>query len=207
VNHKNTLYKCTPVLLAISTCLSGAVNAEGFSLDSFNKGLTAVQKTVDSSRQTTQAVQSGAHAVAGVKSIAEQVSLTDTLVKKLGITSEQAQAGVGALLQVVKDELDAGQFADISKAVPEMDSLLSASPKQTGILSGLAGSVSSALGDNNPYGNLAGLATTFMSLNLSPELIAQFVPVVVDYVNTSGGALTAKMLQSALTGYRVSPDQ
>jgi len=200
VNHKKILYKCTPVLLIISTGLSGTVNAEGFSLDSFNKGLMAVQKTVDSSRQTTQAVQSGENAVADVKSIAEQGSLTDTLVKKLGITSEQAQGGAGALFQVAKGMLDAGQFADISKAVPGLDSLLSAAPKQSGVLSGLAGSVSSALGDNSPYGNLAGLAATFKGLNLSPDMVAQFVPVVVDYVRTSGGALTAKMLQSALYG-------
>jgi hypothetical protein len=92
VNNKKILYKCTTVLLTITTGLSGAVNAEGFSLDSVNKGLTAV-KTVDSSSQITQAVPSGANTVADVKSIAEQSSLTDTLVKNLGITREQAQGG------------------------------------------------------------------------------------------------------------------
>jgi hypothetical protein len=74
-------------LLTIATGFSGVVNAEGFSLDSVNKGLTAVEKTVDSSRQATQAVQSGANAVADVNSTAVEGSLTDTLVKKLGITS------------------------------------------------------------------------------------------------------------------------
>jgi len=78
-----------------------------------------------------------------------------------------------------------------------MDSLLNAVPKQSG---GLAGSVSSALGDNNPYGNLAGLASTFKMLNLSPDQVDEFIPVVVDYVRTSGGAMTADMLQSALYG-------
>jgi hypothetical protein len=187
-------------LLTIATGLSGAANAGDFSLDSVDKGLTAVQKTVDSSRQTTQAVQSEANGVTDVRSIAQQSSLTDTLVKKLGITTEQAQGGAGALFQVAKGKLDAGQFADLSKAVPEMDSLLNAVPKQSGALSGLAGSVSSALGDNNPYGNLAGLASTFKMLNLSPDKVDEFVPVVVDYVSTSGGALTANMLQSALYG-------
>jgi hypothetical protein len=37
-------------------------------------------------------------------------------------------------------------------------------------------------------------------LNLSPDRVDEFVPVVVDYVRTSGGAMTADMLQSALYG-------
>ncbi|MDD1643430.1 MAG: DUF2780 domain-containing protein [Methylococcaceae bacterium] len=201
MNNKKILYKWASVLLTIATGLSGAVNAEELIQDSVNTGLTTVQKAVDSTRQTTEAVQTGANAVAGIKSSVMQGSLTDTLVKKLGITSEQAQGGAGALFQLAKGKLDAGQFAELSKAVPEMNSLLNAVPKQSGALSGLAGSVSSALGDSsNTYGNLAGLASTFKTLNLSPDMVDEFVPVVVDYVRTKGGALTADMLQSAIYG-------
>lgn len=201
MNNKKIFYTCITVLLTFATGLSWVANAEGFSLDSVNKGLTSVQKTVDSTKQTTQAVQSGANAVAGVKEIAMQGGLTDTLVKKLGITSAQAQGGAGALFQVAKGKLDARQFAELSQSVPEMNSLLNAVPKQSGALSGLAGSVSSALGDSsNAYGNLASLASTFKTLNLSPDMAGQFVPVVVDYVRTKGGDLTSNMLQSALLG-------
>jgi hypothetical protein len=189
MNHNKFLNKCTLVLLTIATGLSGAVNAESFNPDPANKG------------QTTQTVKSGANVMADVNSIAVQDNLTDTLVKKLGITSEQAQGGAGALFQVAKAKLDAGQFADLSKAVPEMDSLLNAAPKQSEALSGIAGSASSVLGENNnPYGNLAGLASSFKVLNLSPDMVDEFVPVVVDYVSTNGGALTANILQSALYG-------
>lgn len=201
MNNKKIFYTCITVLLTFATGLSWVANAEGFSLDSVNKGLTSVQKTVDSTKQTTQAVQSGANAVAGVKEIAMQGGLTDTLVKKLGITSAQAQGGAGALFQVAKGKLDARQFAELSQSVPEMNSLLNAVPKQSGALSGFAGSVSSALGDSsNAYGNLASLASTFKALNLSPDMAGQFVPVVVDYVRTKGGDLTSNMLQSALLG-------
>ena len=80
-----------------------------------------------------------------------------------------------------------------------MDSLLSAAPKQSGALSGLAGGASSVLGEaNNPYGNIAGLASTFKVLRL--DGVDEFVPVVVDYVRAKSGALTADMLQSALYG-------
>jgi hypothetical protein len=189
MNPKKIFYKCTPLLLSVFADLSGAVNAEVFSLDSVSKG------------QTTQTVQSGSRGVTDVNSTAEQGSLTDTLVKKLNISNEQAQGGAGALFQLAKSKLDAGQFAELSKAVPEMDSLLSAAPKQSGALSGLVGDASTALGEaNNPYGNLAGLASCFKVLNLSPDRVDEFVPVVVDYVSAKSGALTGNMLQSSLYG-------
>ena len=189
MNPKKILYTGAPLLLSIVAGMSGVVNAEEFNLDSVSKA------------QTTQTVQSGANSVTGINSTAVQGSLTDTLVKKLNISNEQAQGGAGALFQLAKSKLDAGQFAELSKAVPEMDSLLSAVPKQSGALSGLAGNASSALGEaNNPYGNLAGLAATFQALNLSPDKVDEFVPVVVDYVSAKSGALTGNMLQSALYG-------
>ena len=189
MNPKKILYKYTPLLLSVVAGLSGAVNAEDLSLNSVIK------------RQSTQTVQLGAKGVTDVNSTAVQGSLTETLVKKLNISNEQAQGGAGALFQLAKSKLDAGQFAELSKAVPEMDSLLSAAPKQSGALSGLAGDASSALGEaNNPYGNLAGLASSFKMLNLSPDRVDEFVPVVVDYVSTKSGALTGNMLQSALYG-------
>lgn len=189
MNHKKILYKCTLLLLSVMAGLSGAVNAEDLSLDSVSKG------------QTTKIVQSGANGMTDVNSTAVQSSLTDTLVKKLSISSEQAQGGAGALFQLAKGKLDAGQFAELSKAVPEMDSLLSAAPKQTEATSGLAEGASSVLGEaNNPYGNLAGLASAFKVLNLSPDMADEFIPAVVDYVRAKNGALTANMLQSALYG-------
>jgi len=189
MNPKKILYKCTPLLLSVVAGLSGVVYAENSSLDFASKG------------QTTQTVQVGAKGVTDANSTAVQGSLTDTLVKKLSISNEQAQGGAGALFQLAKSNLDAGQFAALSKAVPEMDSLLSAAPKQSGGLSGLAGGASSALGEaNNPYGNLAGLASAFKALKLSPDSVDEFVPVVVDYVRTKSGALTANMLQSTLYG-------
>ena len=181
MNPKKKLYKYTPILLFIMTGLSGVVNAEDFTLDSVSKG------------QTTQTVKSGANGVTDVNSTAIQSSLTDTLVKKLSISNEQAQGGAGALFHLAKGKLDAGQFAELSKAVPEMDSLLSAAPKQPVAMNGSTEA-------NNPYGNLAGLASAFKALNLSSDRVDEFVPVVVDYVRAKNGALSADMLQSALYG-------
>jgi hypothetical protein len=92
-------------------------------------------------------------------------------------------------------------FSASCTCLARRDSLLSAAPKQSEALSGSAGSALSVLGkNNNAYGNLAGLASTFKRLNLSPDRVDEFVPVVVDYVSAKSGALTANMLQSVLYG-------
>jgi len=46
---------------------------------------------------------------------------------------------------------------------------------------------------------MTSLATSFQQLNLSPSMVNQFIPVVVDYVKNTGGQMTANLLQSALT--------
>lgn len=184
MNQKTILYKCLPLLLSITAGLSCTVHAEAVSTPQINETL-----------------QPGIHTESYLNSTTVQGSLTDTLVKALGISSEQARCGAGAIFLVVKGKVDAGQFAELSKIVPEMDELLSAATKQAGSLNGQAEDSTSGQSElGNPYGNLAGLGSVFKSLNLSPDKADEFVPAVVDYVRANGGALTANMLQSALYG-------
>ncbi len=185
MNQKTILNTIAPLLSAVA-CFSGTVNAEGLRIDSVSQ------------EQITQTVQSNAKSEIDENLPVVQDSLTDTLVKKLSISTEQAQGGAGALFQLAKSNLDTEQFSEISKAVPEMDSLLGAASNQSNVSSNLAGNVASVLGDNSAYGDLAVLGSAFKDLNLSPDMVDQFVPVVVDYVRTNSGDLTANILQSAL---------
>ena len=54
--------------------------------------------------------------------------LIGALSKEIGATPEQAAGAAGALFNVAKSKLSADQFAQVSKAVPGMSSLLSAAP-------------------------------------------------------------------------------
>jgi hypothetical protein len=47
-------------------------------------------------------------------------------------------------------------------------------------------------------GNLGSLAGSFEQLGMSPDMVQKFVPVVLDYVNSEGGATAMKLLQGAL---------
>ena len=141
-------------------------------------------------------------------------SLTDTLVQELGVTPAQASGGAGAIFGAAKTSMSPGEFAQVSDAVPEMDSLLGAAPAMGGVgalggsealgaagaLSGVTG-VSSSSGVSGMMagaGALGGLAGPFGDLGMSPDMVGKFVPVIMDYVQTSGGASTAGLLKGAL---------
>jgi hypothetical protein len=61
-------------------------------------------------------------------------------------------------------------------------------------MSGLLGNTGAGAAINNA----AALASSFQQLNLSPDMIGQFVPIVTDYVRSTSGQLTADLLNSAL---------
>ena len=190
---------CSPILLTIAVGLSTPVFADSLNLDS--DSLYVAQNTTEAAQQisdTSKPVSALGDAVAVEPSAG---GLSETLVNKLGISSAQAEGGAGAIFKAAQSQLDAGQFAKLSAAVPEMDSLLSAAPKQSSSTANLINGASSMLGDSaSRYGNLAGLASSFKDLNLSPDMVDQFVPVVVDYVKKNGGDMTGDILQSALYG-------
>lgn len=183
---------CSPIILIIAVGLSSPVFAGGLSLDSVSDGLSAQQASDTSKPAAT---------VGNVAAVPSEGGLSETLVNKLGVSTAQAEGGAGAIFKAAQSQLDAGKFAQLSAAVPEMDSLLSAAPKQSSSTAGLINGASSMLGDNaTSYGNLADLASSFKSLNLSPDLVDEFVPVVVDYVKKNGGDMVGDTLQSALYG-------
>ena len=192
---------CTSLLFAISLSFATTIAAESLNMDSVSGGLSSVQKSAATAQQTVDTGKQISTLGATAADAASGANLTDTLVNKLGISSAQAAGGAGAIFKAAQGQLDAGQFAQLSSAVPEMDSLLSAAPKPSGSTASLIGGASSMLGDNaSSYGNLASLASSFNDLNLSPDMVDQFVPVVVDYVKQRGGDMTGDILQSALYG-------
>ncbi|WP_428352959.1 DUF2780 domain-containing protein [Methyloprofundus sp.] len=190
-----------PLLLAISLGCSSCVFAADYSLDSVSNGLSTVQDTAGTAQQAVETGKQISTLGAVSAAVPSTGSLTETLVNKLGVSSAQASGGAGAIFKAAQGQLDAGQFSQLSSAVPEMDSLLGAAPKTSGSTASMISGASSLLGDNaSSYGNLAALASSFSALDLSPDMVDKFVPVVVDYVKQSGGDMTGDILQSALYG-------
>jgi Protein of unknown function VcgC/VcgE (DUF2780) len=118
--------------------------------------------------------------------------LVGELSKQMGATPEQSAGAAGALFGVAKSRLNADQFSQVAKSVPGMDSLLKAAPAAGGsALGGL-----SQLGGS--AGGLAGAASAFSKLGLSPDMVSKAVPILVGFVTKSGGANVGNLLAGAL---------
>jgi hypothetical protein len=158
---------------------------------------------------------------------AQTQSLVDMLVSQMGVTSEQATGGAGAIFNLAKDHLSADQFSQIAQAVPGIDSMMSAAPTaaaestaggatggvadlskmatgsgESGAMTGMASkgmaggpNMTGASGAISKLGSLAG---SFEQLGMSPDMVDQFVPVILDYVNSQGGSTAMQLLQGAL---------
>ena len=149
---------------------------------------------------------------------AQTQSLVDILVSQLGVTSEQATGGAGSIFDLAKQNMTPDEFSQVAAAVPEMDTLLAAAPaaaadtqaqgtKSMGSMSGMASkSMSDATSAAKEAGasagasagGLASLVPSFEQLGMSPDMVEQFVPVVLEFVNSEAGAATMNLLKAAL---------
>ena len=123
---------------------------------------------------------------------ADTSKLIGSLVDKLGVSEEQATGGAGAVFKEGKNNMSSGDYSQLLNAVPGIDSLISAAP-QAG---GLGGKASSLLGGS--AGSMTGLADSFSKLGLSPDMVNQFMPVIMDYVQSEGGQQAMTLLKNAL---------
>lgn len=132
---------------------------------------------------------------------AAEWELINIVTNQLGVSPQQALGGVGAIFSVAQQRMNPGEFSQLSRHVPQMDRYLSAVPRQ------VASSESSALwgaagelmgGQNSNLGNLAMLAGSFQSLGMDASMVSRFVPVMLQYLQTQGGAASMNLLQRAL---------
>jgi hypothetical protein len=137
----------------------------------------------------------------------------DALVQQLGVSESQATGGAGSIFNYAKSKLSPQDFGQIAKVIPNMNDLLKAAPATNG-MGGMAGSASSMMngpagskvgsmlgsqaGGAGTAGGLASLAGSFSKLGLSPDMVQQFVPPILSYVEKYGGTTVKNLLASAL---------
>ena len=121
------------------------------------------------------------------------------LVSKLGVQENQAQGAAGLLFKLAQQKLG-GDFSKVAAVLPGVKDMISAAPEAGG-LAKVAGSLLGKLGGDKAGGlaDLASLAGGFSKLKLDSGMIAQFIPVILEFVKGKGGqevmALLAKALQ------------
>ncbi len=123
--------------------------------------------------------------------------LVGMLTSRLGVSEQQAAGGAGSLLNFAKGQMGSGDFGAVSGALPESGALMDAAPDGG---SGVLGSASSLLGGSSGgLGDLAGVAGAFSDLGLSPDMVNQFVPVILEYAQSAGSEQAMQLLKGAFT--------
>lgn len=146
---------------------------------------------------TTSAVMNNPLATASSSAI-QNSGLVNVLVNQLGVNQQQAMGGVGSIFSLAQQRMNPTDFMQLRGNVPGMDQYLSAVPEPSSS-SLLIGSAASMLGGQaGGLGNLAALAGSFQTLGMNTNMITQFVPLVLQYVQGQSGAGAMSLLQSAL---------
>ena len=65
-------------------------------------------------------------------------------------------------------------------------------------MSSIIGGLASSFGDSSQFGNLASLAGGFKNLNMDSELVAQFIPIILSFVQSKSGDVTKGLLEKVL---------
>jgi hypothetical protein len=181
--------------LAMSMVLVKSANAANW-----KDVLSAVNSNVNGPANNANPSLQGQQAVNAAKAV-QPGSLAELLMQRTGVTAAQAQGGAGALFQVAKTKMQPDAFAQLEQAVPGMNEMLGAVPAQTQPSGGLAGRLSSIAGaSSGTAGNLVAVVSAFQQQGMSPAMVQQFVPVVVDYVKAHGNEALLNSLSAALVG-------
>ena len=124
--------------------------------------------------------------------------LVNTLVNQLGVNQQQAMGGVGSIFSLAQQRMNPTDFLQLRGNVPGIDQYMSEVPEPSSS-SLLIGSAADMLGGQaGGLGNLASLVSSFQTLGMNSNMITQFVPLVLQYVQGQSGAGMMSLLQNAL---------
>ena len=105
------------------------------------------------------------------------MDLIQLLTENLGVQESQAQGGAGLLFQLAKDKLGEEDFAKVAGYVPGIENMLSSAPVAGGMMGALGG---------------------FSQLGLDSGMIAQFLPIILSFVQNQGGDEIKNLLENVL---------
>jgi hypothetical protein len=117
------------------------------------------------------------------------------LVKQLGVQEGQAKGGAGLLFKLAQQQLG-GDFSQIAGKLGGVEDLIKSAPQAGGAAS-LLGGLAKAVGGEK-LGGLAQLAGGFSQLKLDQKMIGQFIPIVLNFVQSKAGQQAMATLAGVL---------
>ncbi|MCF7353675.1 DUF2780 domain-containing protein [Vibrio sp. CK2-1] len=97
--------------------------------------------------------------------------LVNSLKDQLGVSTEQAAGGAGALLAIASNELSGSTGEEFS-----------------GLSSNLSGILDSAKSAGSTLDSMAAVKSAFEKLGLDSSMVEQYVPIVLDYLGEEGAS-------------------
>ena len=107
-----------------------------------------------------------------------------TLASSLGITAQQAQGGVGAMLVVAQQRLANQDYLRIVKYIPEADEYVGVA-RQLNVF-------------EQALSTGTALDAAFSKIGISPEQQVKFIAAVTDYLTKAGGREVGHLMTHAL---------
>lgn len=150
----------------------------------------------DMMKSAGDAMRSASSAAAGNMDFSS--GLSSAITSALGVTSGQADGGLGSLFNLAKSTLGNDQFSTLASAVPGMDTLLKAAPA----VEGSGGSLSSLAGGLGGYGEaLQGASqvySQFQALGLDATAVPQYIEITNNYLQSTGGKKAAELFSQGV---------
>ncbi len=130
----------------------------------------------------------------------KSLPLVSNVMGQLGLNQQQAEGGLGTLLNVAKSSLNTSQFQSLTKNIPGADLLLSAAPllNQDSGASGLLSKVGD-LGQTLQSGAM--VYGAFDKLGISKDLVLPMVNLLKQYLQQHSGNDTVALLNQGLNGF------
>ena len=175
--------KYASIILATTLTFSAASQAQDSWFDSF-------KNMIGLGDSTEEVAEVAAPSMDGMIS---------ALTENLGVSSSQAEGGLGSIMNYVKDNVSSDKFSQLSSSLPGLDQVLSAVPAVTGDEGGVSGLISKAAEYNDTLKGLNDLKMQFEALGLSPEMITGFIEQAQAYLNTPQGQEAKKILTESLS--------
>ncbi|MFQ3248940.1 MAG: hypothetical protein ACI9O6_000744 [Glaciecola sp.] len=127
--------------------------------------------------------------------------MISAITQNLGVSSSQAEGGLGSIMSYVKDNVSSDKFSQLSSTLPGIDQVLSAVPAISSEEGGMAGLLSKAAEYNDTLKGLNDMKKQFEALGLSPEMITGFIEQAQAYLNTPQGQEARKVLTESLSNF------
>jgi len=120
--------------------------------------------------------------------------LIEHLIHELNISRQQAEGGVGLLLQQAQSKLDSDEFLRVAEAIPAVSDLIGKAPQQVRPPSGpLRAAWQRWL---SGWGELAPLQSATVELGLDHVAINKFVEVIGKHFREQSGSDVESLLLS-----------